>query len=81
VIDRKLLPAEYLKELKKFKKDSREIQISKSLNESLLDYEEKLISTALKNCNWNQSKAAQMLNISEHDIRYKMKKLKISKPK
>ena len=81
VIDRKLLPAEYLKELKKFKKDAREIQISKSLNESLLEYEEKLISTALKNCNWNQSKAAQMLNISEHDIRYKMKKLKITKPK
>jgi len=80
IIDRKILPAEFQKELKKLKKDSQVITVSKSLSESLLDYEEQLISTALKNCNWNQSKAARLLNISEHDIRYKMKKLKIKKP-
>jgi len=80
IIDRKILPSEFQKELKKLKKNYQEVQISKSLSECLIDYEEELIRTALKNCNWNQSKAARLLNISEHDIRYKMKKLKIKKP-
>jgi transcriptional regulator with PAS, ATPase and Fis domain len=81
IIDRKILPAEFQKELKKLKKDYQTNLPAKSLNESLTDYEEELIRSTLKNCNWNQSKAARMLNISEHDIRYKMNKLKISKPK
>lgn len=80
IIDRNVLPSEFQKELKKLKKDSQDILISKSLSESLIDYEERLIRTALNNCNWNQSKAARVLNISEHDIRYKIKKLKIKKP-
>ena len=80
IIDRKILPAESLKEWKKFKKDFQDNLPTKSLSESLTDYEEELIRSTLKNCNWNQSKAARLLNISEHDIRYKMKKLKIKKP-
>ncbi|OGU82667.1 MAG: hypothetical protein A2W11_03180 [Ignavibacteria bacterium RBG_16_35_7] len=80
IIDRKILPLELQKELKKSKKDLPNIPATKSLNESLTDYEEELIRTTLKNCNWNQSKAAQILNISEHDIRYKMAKLKIKRP-
>ena len=81
IIDRKTLPPELQKELKKSKKDSPNIPTTKSLSESLTDYEEELIRTTLKNCNWNQSKAARALNISEHDMRYKMKKLRIEKPK
>ncbi|OGU81305.1 MAG: hypothetical protein A2254_14725 [Ignavibacteria bacterium RIFOXYA2_FULL_35_9] len=81
IIDRKTLPPELQKELKKSKKDSSNIPTTKSLSESLTDYEEELIRTTLKNCNWNQSKAARALNISEHDMRYKMKKLRIEKPK
>ena len=81
IIDRKTLPPELQKELKKSKKDSSNIPITKSLSESLTDYEEELIRTTLKNCKWNQSKAARILNISEHDMRYKMKKLRIEKPK
>jgi transcriptional regulator with GAF, ATPase, and Fis domain len=80
IIDRKLLPTDFQKELKKLKKNFKEIQISKSLTDSLMEYEEQLIRNALNNCNWNQSKAAHILNISEHDIRYKMKKLNINKP-
>jgi Nif-specific regulatory protein len=80
VVDRKMLPTEFQKELKKLKKVAQDIPISKSLSESLIDYEEELIRTALNNCKWNQSKAARSLNISEHDMRYKMKKLKIRKP-
>jgi transcriptional regulator with PAS, ATPase and Fis domain len=81
IIDRKILPAESQKELKKLKKDFQDNLPAKSLSESLTDYEEELIRSTLKSCNWNQSKTARMLNISEHDIRYKMKKLKITKPK
>ena len=80
IIDRKMLPPETQKELKKSKKDFPDIPSAKSLSESLMDYEEELIRTALVNCKWNQSKAARILNISEHDIRYKMNKLKIKKP-
>jgi transcriptional regulator with PAS, ATPase and Fis domain len=80
IIDKKILPPEFLKELKKLKKDFQEIPLSKSLSESLTDYEEELIRKILVSCKWNQSKAARLLNISEHDMRYKMKKLKIIKP-
>ena len=80
IIDRKILPSEFQKELKKLKKEFQEIEIIKPLSESLIEYEEEVIRTVLKNCKWNQSKAARMLNISEHDIRYKIKKLKIKKP-
>ena len=79
-IDKKILPPELQKEVRKLKKNSSTIPITKSLGESLTDYEEELIRTTLKNCKWNQSKAAHILNISEHDMRYKMKKLKIKKP-
>jgi len=81
IIDRKILPLELQKELKKSKKDFPNIPVTKSLGESLTDYEEQLIRKTLNICKWNQSKAACILNISEHDIRYKMRKLKIEKPK
>ncbi|EFK96777.1 transcriptional regulator, NifA subfamily, Fis Family [sediment metagenome] len=80
IIDKKLLPAELQRELKKLKKNFTEMPPTKSLSESLSDYEEELIRNTLNNCKWNQSKAARLLKISEHDIRYKMKKLKIMKP-
>lgn len=79
VIDKKILPPELQKELKKIKKDSNVLPLTKSLSESLADYEEELIRKTLASCKWNQSKAARMLHISEHDIRYKMKKLNIKK--
>lgn len=79
IVDKKNLPPELQKELKKSKKDFTAITITKSLSESLADYEEELIRKTLVSCKWNQSKAARALNISEHDIRYKMKKLNIKK--
>jgi len=81
IIDRKILPLELQKDLKKSKKNFTEIPIIKSLSESLRDYEEELIRNTLISCKWNQSKTARLLNISEHDMRYKMKKLRIEKPK
>ena len=79
IIDKKILPAELQKELKKLKKTYENVPIAKSLSESLTDYEEQLIRKTLQSCNWNQSKAARVLNISEHAMRYKMTKLKIEK--
>ena len=79
IIDRKTLPPELEKELKKLKKAYESISITKSLSESLTDYEEQLIRKTLQSCNWNQSKAARILKISEHAMRYKMTKLKITK--
>ena len=79
IIDKKILPPELQKELKKIKKVYENILITKSLGESLTDYEEQLIRNTLNSCNWNQSKAARILYISEHAMRYKMTKLKIEK--
>lgn len=51
---------------------------------SLKDYIEKiekdLVMEALVRNNWNQSKAAQQLDISEFSLRYKMKKYSIKRP-
>lgn len=79
-IDRKVLPPEFQKELQKSKKDYKNIPLEKSLSESLEACEEELIRAALNKCGWNQSKAASLLKISEHSMRYKMDKLKIEKP-
>jgi DNA-binding NtrC family response regulator len=46
----------------------------------LADCEEQLIRKTLNSCNWNQSKAARILHVSEHSMRYKMTKLGIEKP-
>jgi len=75
-IDSKVIPLEFRKELD----DLRQLpQLNKSLTESLADHEEKLIRQALIESNWNQSRAARALGISEQTIRYKMQKLGIQK--
>ncbi len=75
-IESKVIPPEFRKDLD----DLRHYpQLNKSLTESLADYEEKLIRQALIESNWNQSRAARALGISEQTIRYKMQKLGISK--
>jgi transcriptional regulator with GAF, ATPase, and Fis domain len=51
-----------------------------SLQESLAQHEKRTIEQALNSCGWNQSAAARQLQVSEHTIRYKMKKLGISRP-
>ncbi len=75
-----ILPAEFQKERQKLKRVHETEVVNRSLTENLADYEEKLIRQALLEHNWNQSKAARVLNISEQTIRYKMKKLGIITP-
>jgi DNA-binding NtrC family response regulator len=54
------------------------IESLKPLKESLAELEKQTIENALILCDWNQYRAARMLQISEHTIRYKMKKLGIT---
>ncbi len=80
IIEARILPPEFKKELKKLRKIKDEVEIGKSLTESLAEYEAKLIRQTLMDNDWNQSKAARTLKISEQTIRYKMGKLGIVKP-
>jgi Nif-specific regulatory protein len=79
VIDASILPEDLQEEWKKAEAISPKYDLSNSLERNLLDYETKLIKNALIECNWNQSKAARQLNISETTIRYKMNKLGINR--
>ncbi|MFC2083958.1 sigma 54-interacting transcriptional regulator [Bacteroidota bacterium] len=79
VIDSVILPAEFQEEWQKVEAVSPKYNTSNSLQENLQDYERKLLLKVLTECNWNQSKAARQLKISEHSIRYKMSKLGISR--
>lgn len=47
------------------------------LEEYLLKQEKQLIIRALKQCNWNKTQAAKLLNTSFRSLRYRMKKLVI----
>lgn len=79
VIDASILPQEYRAEWKESEAISPRYDLSNSLEKNLTEYEKKLIMKVLNECNWNQSEAARRLNISEHSIRYKMNKLRISR--
>lgn len=48
---------------------------------SLWGYEKAMIVKALQECGWNQSKAARSLGISRDNLRYRVKKYNIQKPK
>lgn len=79
LIDSSILPSEFRKERERLKSIQAIGQINKSLSESVAEYEAKLIRQALIENNWNQSKAARVLKVSEQTIRYKMGKLRIVK--
>jgi DNA-binding NtrC family response regulator len=48
---------------------------------SLWDYERAMIVNALTDNHWNQSAAARALGISRDNLRYRIKKYNIEKPK
>ena len=80
-IDTKVIPKEYLNEYKKITTDQAVRPQYKPLDKSIEEYEKELIRQVLADSNWNQSKAARKLKISERAIRYRMEKLGIKKPK
>ncbi|NIV04362.1 MAG: hypothetical protein GWN59_07135 [Calditrichae bacterium] len=80
VLDVSVLPPDFRKEWQKLKRVLELDQSSRSLKESLAEHEEQIIRRALMDCDWNQSKAARLLKISEHGLRYKIGKFAIQKP-
>jgi DNA-binding NtrC family response regulator len=55
------------------------LQESSKSESSLWGYEKALIIKALRECGWNQSKAARSLGISRDNLRYRVKKYGIER--
>jgi len=75
-----LLPEEYKEEWESISKEIPAIETPKPLRETLAILEKQAVENALNFCDWNQSRTARLLGISEHSVRYKMKNLGISRP-
>ena len=54
-------------------------QASSAPNRSLWDHERSMIVNALGQAKWNQSQAARALGISRDNLRYRIKKYKITR--
>jgi transcriptional regulator with GAF, ATPase, and Fis domain len=79
VLDSHVLPAEFRNEREKMKASGKKIGVRAPLRNLLSDYEKQIIREVLDACEGNQSEAARMLHISEHTMRYKMRKLGLDK--
>jgi transcriptional regulator with GAF, ATPase, and Fis domain len=81
VINTGFLPSDIKKDLADFRLDFTASQPAGSLKEQVDQYEAELIRKILIDCNWNQSKAARRLKISETNMRYKINQLGIQRNK
>lgn len=79
ILDRTLLPEEFGNEYEKMRISGRKGLFHKPLKNLLSDYEKQVIQKVLAECGGNRSKAARILKISEHSMRYKIEKLGIAK--
>ncbi|MFQ5708510.1 MAG: sigma 54-interacting transcriptional regulator [bacterium] len=80
ILEPNCLPADLKAEFEQLFGKQEAFVVTKSLNKQLSDSEERIIRDALIENNWNQSRAARSLKISEPVIRYRMKKLGIVRP-
>ena len=78
-MDAGVMPKEYLGEYKRITRSENVKAPIRSLEQSIEDFEKELMIRALTDNNWNQSKAARSLKISERAMRYRMEKLGIKK--
>ena len=62
-------------------RSSFELPLSGDYPSLIANYEREILLRVLRHHYWNQSAAARALNLSERVIRYKMKQLKLEKPK
>jgi len=76
VIDYSLLPEGFFRRAQGQSNGEKDIQ---SLPDQLDEYEKQLIKKTLLEKDWNQSAAARALQISESNIRYKIKKFNLSR--
>ncbi len=79
-LNKEMLPADLMDEYREFS-DAQKVGDGKSLKQQLQESEHRIIRKTLAENNWNQSKTALALQTSEQLIRYRMKKLGISRPK
>ena len=79
----KIVPSFFQGELKEefehYQSASSTLRETTSLKNHMNQYEAEYIRNVLIECDWNQSKAARQLQISETNIRYKMNQFKIHK--
>jgi transcriptional regulator with PAS, ATPase and Fis domain len=73
-----IIPLDLQQEMKQYM-PHKPVTQNKSLKEHLRECETSVIRQALEDHNWNQSAAARSLDISEAIMRYRMKKLSISR--
>lgn len=79
-ITRELIPADLASDFEEFTSTDTSPEWKHSLADKLQAYEEQVIRKALEECDWNKSRAARLLKISETNIRFRMQKLNITKP-
>jgi len=80
IIGPEIIPSDLRGEFNQFIK-KQDVVSEKSLKERLFESEKEIIQNALIVHNWNQTKAAQSLDLTEQLIRYRMKKFAIKRPK
>lgn len=80
IIDLDILPEDFRTEMLHFLAGKNNLDDRVSLNKQVAEFEANIILQVLNENEWNQSKAARKLNISEQTIRYKINKYHIIKP-
>ena len=80
IIDVESFPDDLKDEFNQFRKKWKSRYLTQSLKTSVGEFEARLLTQTLNECEWNQSEAARRLKTSEKNIRYKMEKLNIRKP-
>ncbi|MFQ5631774.1 MAG: sigma 54-interacting transcriptional regulator [bacterium] len=80
-IDADLIPIDIKPDFDRFLSKQNIALEAHSLQEKLSDYEHRVFLDTLEDTGWNQTQAARILKISEQNFRYRMKKLKIRRPR
>ncbi|MCI0692012.1 sigma-54-dependent Fis family transcriptional regulator [candidate division KSB1 bacterium] len=80
VVNHDILPADLQQEFRRSKTSGSGPSVNPSLNQRMQDFEKQIIQQTLVDHDWNQSKAARVLKISEQKLRYRMTKLGIVRP-
>ncbi|MFQ5674801.1 MAG: sigma 54-interacting transcriptional regulator [bacterium] len=79
VIDPAVIPADIRVDFERYL-EKEHASNPVSLNDRLLEYERQILTEALIDNEWNQTKAANSLKMSEQNFRYRMKKFGIQRP-
>ncbi len=79
-IDASIIPSDLQPDFAQFMSRETVIVQTRSLNEQLREFEKRVLQDTLITSNWNQSRTARALRMSEQNLRYRMKKLGLKNP-